>query len=62
MFDRDIRHYAPTPRSLQTSKFGPYSTMTPTPPRTPRWLIAALAVSAISVMFFAAALLMEVLK
>ena len=24
-FSRDVRHYAPTARTLQTSKFGPYS-------------------------------------
>jgi len=24
-FSRDVRHYAPTARTLQTSKFGPYA-------------------------------------
>lgn len=32
-FDRDARHYAPTPRTLQTSKFGPYARLSVTPMR-----------------------------
>lgn len=24
-FSRDVRHYAPAPRTLQTSRFGPYA-------------------------------------
>jgi hypothetical protein len=30
MFDNDVRHYAPTPRTLQSSKFGAYATLSTT--------------------------------
>lgn len=43
MFSRDIRHYQAAPRTLQSSKFGPYSVLTVEHKRTAKawaWMLA----------------------
>ncbi|TAM15937.1 MAG: hypothetical protein EPN65_16620 [Pandoraea sp.] len=56
MFDRDIRHYHPTPRTLNEA-FGPYSRLAAPAPRAPRLLVAAVWVAGVSLLFLAGALL-----
>lgn len=56
MFDRDIRHYHPTPRTLDEA-FGPYSRLDTPTTRAPRLLVAAAWVTGLSLFFLAGALL-----
>lgn len=53
MFDRDIRHSHPVPRTLQTSKFGPYAKLDTVRSRQPGavWFcLCAVLVAAIGIL------------
>ena len=54
-FVGDVRDYHPTPRTLQTSKFGPYATMERMLPQRRRALgpVAWLAAAAVALFFCA---------